>query len=225
MVSIARSTAQVTVKKDSASKKIEFTKEYNSKSARIAAERIVKQLSEELIKNNEVEEKCIEICFSEFTNKERINFLLSFTNIETSTVFTNFNAKSLKYMFDESADLPVEYQDKRGKECVTQLKGRNLDTIKELQDDLLKDIILSEEMAINYRYKIRGISGNYFVVMNFSNALNNKPLPDGVFNFKSTMYVDSKDKEKVPNIQNLDAELKKAFNQLKKEKLQLFNKI
>lgn len=225
LVSIARSTAQVTVKKDSDLNKLEFTKEYNSKLARTAAERIVKQLSEELIRNNEVEEKCIEICFSEFTNKERINFLLSFTNIESSTVFTNFNAKSLKYMFDELTDLPAEYQDKRGKECVTQLKGRNLDTIKELQDDLLKEIILSEEMAINYRYKIRGISGNYFVVMNFSNALSNRPLQDGVFNVKSTMYIDSKDKEKVPNIQNIDAELKKAFNQLKKEKLQLFNKI
>lgn len=224
-MSIARSTAQVTVKKDSDLNKLEFTKEYNSKLARTAAERIVKQLSEELIRNNEVEEKCIEICFSEFTNKERINFLLSFTNIESSTVFTNFNAKSFKYMFDELTDLPAEYQDKRGKECVTQLKGRNLDTIKELQDDLLKEIILSEEMAINYRYKIRGISGNYFVVMNFSNALSNRPLQDGVFNVKSTMYIDSKDKEKVPNIQNIDAELKKAFNQLKKEKLQLFNKI
>lgn len=225
LVSIARSTAQVTVKKDNNSNKLEFTKEYNSKVARTAAEKIVKQLSEELIRNNEVEEKCIEIRFSEFTNKERIHFLLSFTNIDNSDVFTNFNAKSLKYMFDESAELPSEYQDKKGKECITHLKGRNLDSIKELREDHLKDIILSEEMTINYRYKIRGISGNYFVVMNFSNALSNKPTPDGVFNFKSTMYIDSKDKEKVPNIQNIDAELKKAFNQLKKEKLQLFNKI
>ncbi|WP_298041679.1 hypothetical protein [uncultured Campylobacter sp.] len=223
LVSIARSIAIVTIKKND--NKIEFTKEYNSKIARVAAERVVKQFSEQLIKANEIEERCIEIKFSEFTNKERTNFLLSFTNIDSSNIFRKFEAKSFKYMFDESANLPDEYADKKGKECIAQLKGRYLDSIKELQDDALKEIILSEELAINYKYNIRGVSGNYFVIMNFSGALVNKPLRDGIFNIKSTLYIDNKSKDKVSNINELESELKIEFNKLKKEKFEQFGRI
>lgn len=225
LVSIVRSTAKVTLKIDNSTNKLEFSKEYNSRPARAATERLVNQLSKQLIHQNIIEDNCIDIRFSEFTNKERINFLLSFTNIDSSTVFTGFNAKSLKYMFDEFAVLPNEYQDKKGKECVTHLKGRNLDTIKELQNEILKDIILSEEFSISYRYRIRGISGNYYVIMNFSGALTNKPNPDGVFNFKGINYIDSRDKQKVVNSQTIENELKKEFNRIKKEKLMQFNKI
>ena len=61
-------------------------------------------------------------------------------------------AKSIKFMFDESLPLPKEYVDKQGKECVTQLKGRNLDSIKEFQDETLKSILLCEEFSINYKF-------------------------------------------------------------------------
>ena len=223
LVSIARSTATVNVKKDA--NKIEFIKEYNSRAARVVAERVVKQLSEQLIRSNEIEDKCIEVRFSEFSNKERTNFLLSFTNIDSSDIFKSFNAKSFKYMFDESANLPDEYADKKGKECTTLLKGNNLDSIKELQNDTLKEIILSEELAISYRYNIRGVSGSYFTIMNFSGALANKPLCDGVFTIKAVVYIDNKSKDKVSSRNSLEAELKKEFNRLKKEKLKKFNKI
>lgn len=224
LVSIARSTATVTVKKNT--NIVEFTKEYNSRSARVAAERVVKQLAEQLIQNNEIEDKCIEVKFSEFTtNRERTNFLLSFTNIDSSSIFKSFDAKSFKYMFDESANLPDDYADKKGKECIAQLKGKHLDSIKELQDEALKEIILSEELAINYRYSIRGVSGSYFVVMNFSGALTNKPLRDGIFNVKSKLYIDNKSKSKVKSISALETELKIEFNRLKKEKFKQFNRI
>ena len=151
---------------------------------------------------------------------------MSFTDTGSSNIFANPNAKSFKYGFDESANLSEEYKDKVGKECITELNGKKLHTIKELQDENLKKIIYGEELSINYRYKIKGgISGNYFVVLNFSGALKNKPLPDGLFNIKTKMYIDSKDKCKVPNINNLEIELRKEFNKLKKEKLQSLNKI
>lgn len=225
LVSIARSIAQVTIKIDQTTKKLEFTKEYNSRPARTVAERVVKQLSDTLIRQNIIEDKCIDVCFSEFSNRERVNFLLSFTNIESSFVFKKFNAKSFKFMYDEGADLPIEYQDKKDKECVTQLHGKNLDTINELQDNNLKDILLGEELAVTYRYDIRGICGNYFVIINFSDALKNKPIPDGIFNFRGKVYIDSKSKQMVSSIQTIENELKKEFNRLRKEKLQQFNKI
>ena len=61
--------------------------------------------------------------------------------------------------------------------------------------------------------------------MNFSGALANKPLCDGVFTIKAVVYIDNKSKDKVSNRNSLEAELKKEFNRLKKEKLKKFNKI
>lgn len=225
LISKVVSTVRVVAKKDTLSNKLEITKEHNSRPARIIAERIAKQLSEQLIQRNTIEDQSIEIRFSDFSNnRERINFLLSFTNIESSAIFSSFNAKSFKYMFDESADLPEEYEDKKGKECVLELKGRNLDQIRELQNDSLKNILLGESMAINYRFNYRGITGNYFVVVNFSNALSNKPNPDGLFNIKyAKMHIDNRCMAKVTNIKTFESELKKHFNQFKKEKLAQFN--
>ena len=118
-----------------------------------------------------------------------------------------------------------EYEDKKGKECITQLKGKNLDSIRELQDTTLKSIILCEEISINYRFKIRDINGNYFVVINFSDALKNKPNPDGIFIYSPKCYINNNCKEKVKNIQSIEKELKIEFNRLVKEKLRIFNKI
>ena len=71
-------------------------------------------------------------------------------------------------MFDESATLPQEYEDKKGKECITQLKGKNLDSIRELQDPTLKSIILCEENIYKIiKFKIRDINGNYFCSYQF----------------------------------------------------------
>ena len=226
LVSKVMSTAQVIVKKDPVTKKLEITKEHNSKPARIVTEKIAKQVAEQLIQRNTIEELSVEVFFSKFTNIERINFLLSYTNIESSSVFKGFNVKSFKYMFDELAELPEEYLDKKGKELKFDLKGKHLDQIKELQEESLKNIIFCESMAISYRFNYRGVSGYYFVVLNFSNALNNKPVPDGLFNIKYyDAIIDNRDKAKVSNLQSFNNDLKRLFNQFKKEKLTQFNLI
>lgn len=227
LVSRVISTAQITIRKDANTNKLEITKEHNSKPARLVAERIAKQISDHLIQRNIIEDQSIEVLFSGFSsNRERINFLLSFTNIESSEVFSGFNAKSFTYMFDESKELPYEYADKKGKECVLKLKGKNLDQINELQNNSLKDILLGESMEINYRFNYRGITGNYYITLGFSNALVNRPTPEGLFNVKyNKMYIDSKCKSKVSNILSLENELKKNFNMFKKEKMVQFNLI
>ena len=225
LVNVTSSISQVTINIDHNTKKLEFIKEYNSKPARVFAERLVNDMSRILIQRHVIEDKATEIFFSNFSNLERANYLLSFTNIDSSNIFTDFNAKAFKYMFDECAILPQEYEDKKGKECITHLKGKNLDSIRELQDETLKSIILCEEISINYKFKLRDISGNYYVVINFSDALKNKPYPDGLFNYTYKCYINNNCKERVSNIKSLEKELKIEFNRLVKEKLELFNKI
>lgn len=225
LVSTSYSTAKVTAVIDPQTNKLDFTKDYNSRPARTVATRIVKKLSQVLIKRGKIDDAAIEIKFSDFKNKERVNFLLSFTNITSSIIFKECDAKLFKYMYDESLELPLEFQDKKGKECTMELQGNKLSSINELQEDTLKDIILAEELIIRYRYNIRGISGNYSVDINFSNALRNKPLPEGLFNFKGISNVNSKDKPKVTSMQKIDSELKNEFKRLINEKLKEYKKI
>lgn len=225
LVNAVSSVSQVTISVDSRTKKLEFTKEYNSRPARVLSDRLVDRIVKQLMQYNMIEDKADEVLFSSFSNLERANYLLSFTNIDSSNIFTDFNAKSIKYMFDEGATLPQEYEDKKGKECITQLKGKNLDSIRELQDPTLKSIILCEEITINYKFKIRDITGNYFVVINFSDALKNKPNPDGIFIYSPKCYINNNCKEKVKSIQSIEKELKIELNRLVKEKLKTFNKI
>lgn len=223
MVSSVYSTAKVTARFNYETKKFEIEKEYNSKPARVLVDRIEKIICNQLINSNVIEEKSSNITFSNFNNKDRVNFLLSFTNIESSEIFTNYNAKSFKYMFDERLNLPLEYQDKIGKENIIFSKGKNLDQVKELQDESFKQLILCEEIAINYKFNIRGVLGNFFVLLNFSDALKNKISPDGLFQYKGTLYLDSKNKAKINSISTIEKELKQEFRRLQKEKLEQFN--
>lgn len=225
MVSSVYSIARISGTFNEQENIFEIYKEYNSKPARTIADRVEKIISTDLIRTNIIEEDAIKLLFSDFSNEDRANYLLSFTNIDSSNIFIDYNAKSFKYMFDESTSLPSEYQDKIGKEYVSQAKGNNLDGVKELRDEVFKSIILCEEISINYKFKLRGIYGNYSVILNFSDALKNKPIPDGVFQFKGKVYLNSTNKSKVKNITALENSIKLEFRRLQKEKLQQFNKV
>lgn len=224
MVSSVFSVAKIAGRFNEQENKFEIYKGYNSKPARIVADRIEKVISNNLIQSNIIEENAIKVLFSNFSNKDRVNFLLSFTNIDSSNVFTDYNVKAFKFMYDESINLPEEYADKIGKEYVTNSKGKNLDGVKELQDENFKKIILCEEIAINYKFNLRGVLGNYFIILNFSDALKNKPSPDGVFKFNGKIYLNTKNKSKVPNMTTLETDIKQEFRKLQKEKFQQFNK-
>jgi len=225
MVSSTYSTACVVISPVKNESKLDFDKSYNSRIARVIAERIVKVIADKLLSKDIIEDDMTEVLFSNFSNKERVNFLLSYTNIESSNILDDYNTKSFKYMFDETKDLPSEYQDKVGREYVTQSKGKNLEGIKELIEDNFKKIIYCEEICISYKFSIRGVSGHYYVILNFSDALKNKNIPDGIFQFQGKVYLNTRNKEKVKGIDAVEKELKKEFKRLINEKLTQFNKV
>lgn len=78
-------------------------------------------------------------------------------------------------------------------------------------------------MKVLYKFNFLNIkNGLYKVTFNFSNALKNKPEYDGVF--KSAPYLIKTNSVKaLSNIENLEKELGKEIENLKLEKLKLFN--
>lgn len=223
IVSHSISMARVIVKKEGNA--LVLDKEYNSKPARIIADRVAKKIAEKLIGNNIIEEDVKEVLFSDFKNRERANFLLSFTNVEDTDTFSEPTTRSVLYAFDETQELPEEYKDKVGKEYSQRNYGKNLEGIKEITEESFKAIILLEEINISYKFNWLGIYGYYNVKLNFSSALRNKPIPNGSFQFQSTVNVGRKSKDRVSSMQVLEQELKKEFSKMRLNRYKKFNKI
>lgn len=223
MVSHSISKARITVKKEN--NNFVTNKEYNSAAARVLVNRIEKIIKDKLVNNNIIEEKVKEVLFAEFENKERVNFLLSFTNVEDTNIFDDPTATSVLYSFDENKNIPEEHKDKIGREFTQRSSGRNLEGIKEITEDAFKEIIFLEAINISYRFNWRGIYGYYNVKLNFSHALRNKPIPNGCFQFQPDVRIGKRSKEKVTSMQTLEQELKKEFSKMRMNRYKQFNKI
>jgi len=198
--------------------------ETNSRDGKIIANRIIAEIKTQLVSNNYIQEKVVQLTFSDFdSNKDRVNFLLSFINIEQSNVFIDQDIKSLKFIFDESKTIPDVYADKTDKDLVILFRGKNLSGLREISEDYFKDIILLEEISITYKFEIKGIWGYYNVRYNFSDALKYKPI-QGDFRSQSFL-ISNKLIKRVMQIGKLEKQLNQEIERLKVEKFRKFGKI
>jgi hypothetical protein len=198
--------------------------ETNSKDAKIIANRITTIIKDELLEYGHIADQATEITFSNFSsNSERVNFLLSFNNIATSNIFIKQDIKGLKYVFDESKNIPDLYKDKTEKDLIILFRGKKLEGLKELSEDLFKEIILLEEISISYYFEYKGVRSYLSVKYDFSDALKNKPFQG---NFRSQSYLHKNYTVKqVKKIADLEKTLNKEVERMKIEKLKKFGKI
>lgn len=221
MVSSTISTARISL--DIVNGELEIEKGGNSRPSKVVASRVVKAVSETLVSDGDIEEKVRQVFFQDFTNSERVNFLLSFTNIGSSSTFTKQDITLVRYAIDESKDIPQEYQDMAGKNLEISSKGKNLAGLKELSVQKFKEIVFIDLFSVSYRFNVKGVEGYFNVNLNFSNALKDKSNPEGVFQFNVKPYVFPTHRDKVVSNKKLEDELRKAFNTLKREKFSQFN--
>ncbi len=198
--------------------------ETNSKDAKIIANRINTIIKEELLEHGHIADQTTEIKFSDFTsNTERVNFLLSFNNIASSNIFIKQDIKGLKYIFDETKEIPEIYKDRTEKDLIILFRGKKLEGLRELSEDLFKEIILLEEITISYNFEIKGVKSNLSVRYDFSDALKIRPI-EGTFRSQAYLHKNYYVKQ-VRKIADLEKNLNKEVERLKIEKLQKFGKI
>ncbi len=191
---------------------------------KLIANRAVKQLSSEFLRVDFIEEEKIKVMFSNFnSNLERVNFLLSFSNVSNSIIFKEADIQSIKFKFDENVEIPEMYKDKVDKDLIIRFEGRGLTTLQELSQQNAKESIFLEEIAIVYKFDFINIkNGLYKVTYNFSNALKNKLGYEGIFKSEPFLFLTYQVKS-LDNIENLKKELSKEVEKLKLEKLKQFN--
>jgi len=198
--------------------------ETNSKDAKTIANRITTIIKDELLEHGHIKDQITEIGFNDFvSNAERVNFLLSFINIDQSNIFINQDIKSLKYIFDEKKNIPDNYKDKTEKDLIILFRGKNLVGLREISEDVFKDIILLEEISISYNFEIKGVKSYFSVKYDFSDALRNKPI-NGSFRTQTFLHRNYAVKQ-IKKVSDLEKQLNKEVEKMKIEKLKKFGKI
>lgn len=198
--------------------------ETNSRDGKIIANRIINAVKVEMLEKSHINEETIQLKFTDFSsNRERVNFLLSFVNISQSNLFVDQDIKGLKFIFDEKQEIPELYKDKTEKDLIILFRGKNLAGLKEISEDHFKDVIFLEEISITYKFEVKGITGFYNVRYNFSEALKFKPI-EGDFRSQSYLHTNYRIKQ-LRNISSLEKQLSQEVESLKVEKLRIFRKI
>ncbi len=195
-----------------------------SREDKLIANRVMKSLEIEFKQADFIKEDTVKVMFKSFgSNIDRVNFLLSFTNVATSTIFSEAEIKSIKFKFDDNEDIPEAFKDKKDKDLITYFSGRNLSGINEISDSDFKKVLLLEEIYITYKYNHYNIrNGYYSVKYNFSDALKNKPERDGIFKSEPNLFMSNQVKA-LANIDTFKRELSKEIEKIKLEKLKQFN--
>lgn len=191
---------------------------------KLIANRVLKILHLELLQVGFIEEKKTKVMFNSFeSNLERVNFLLSFSNVTSSSIFTNPDIRSIRFKFDENTEIPEKYKDKADKDLIIKFDGKGLTTLTELSIEDAKGSIFLEEIKVRYKFDYLNIkNGLYYVTYNFSNALKNKVELNGVFN-SEPFLIKNPDIKALSNMGSLERELSKEVERLKIEKLKQFN--
>jgi len=192
---------------------------------KLIANRIVKELASEFLRVNFIEEKKIKVMFKNFrSNLERVNFLLGFSNVASSSILKNPDIQSIKFKFDEKTPIPELYKDKADKDLVISYSGKGLTTLQELTEQNAKESIFLEEISIFYKFDYLNVKdGSYRVTYSFSNALKNKQGYDGVFKSEPYLPINHRQVKALQNIEGLKKELSKEIERLKLEKFKQFN--
>lgn len=195
-----------------------------SREDKLIANRVMKSLENEFKQADFIKDDTVKVMFKSFGNNiDRVNFLLSFTNVMSSTIFKDPEIKSIKFKFDDTEDIPEAFKDKKDKDLITYFSGRNLSGINEISEEDFKKVLLLEEIYITYRYDHYNLkNGFYSVKYNFSDALKNKPEKDGVFKTEPNLYMSNHVKA-LTNIDGFKKELSREIERIKLEKLKQFN--
>jgi len=203
------------------------TKQINtiSREDKLIANRAVKNLVEELRRIDFIKEETIKVTFKNFkSNTDRVNFLLSFSDVPKSPIFKEADIRSIKFKFDDNTSaIPELYKDKMDKDLIISFSGKKLVSLNELSDPQSKEAISLEEMTITYKFDYLNIKNGYYTVkFNFSDALKNKGENDGIFKSEPFLYMSNQIK-RLRDIDSFKRELSKEVEKIKLGKLKQFN--
>ena len=149
-----------------------------------------KKVSAVLKEGNLIEnEKGQEIKFGDFTNENRINFLLNFANdnLDHSQTFKFDKITNIEISIDPEKTLPDKFEWMENKVSNMKFEGAALHETEILKDTKYHPSLIISLLKINYSFEIKSTTGNCIVEIEFPTE-RGKSMPDSKseFQFKFT---------------------------------------
>ena len=195
-----------------------------SKEDRIIARRIVKANESSLLTKKIILKGVKQIRFSDFEdNLQRMNFMLSFSNLGALLYAFKGTVTSMKFQYDDRLEIPSDLKDKSQKELTIDFKGKNLEGLKEIEKSEIKEIMMIEQISVTYEFKWKNISSLYFVNYKFPGVLKSKEK-DAVFETEINIFKNSQIKKMV-GFKNLESDIINSIDKFKNSKFKQFGLI
>ncbi|WP_143959485.1 hypothetical protein [Litoribacter populi] len=164
-----------------------------------------------LKKENLLIEEFKSIQFLDFTNNERVQFLLSFLTLQSSKEINikNITLDSMKFRADDTiSGLPKDLESLKGRVSNLNLNGKELHDTIYLSDGGYRSAILCEKVRFNISYKYFNRNGICSIEVAFSGALGAKGYKDTELRISITPAPSSFD----TNFKSTKALIKKEIN-------------
>ena len=166
--------AEIEIKYDNKTEDLIFIERHTSSETYKANKNYYDNFQKSLKKNNLLIQDFKSIKFLDFDNNKRIQFLLSFLEIQKSKAFTikNITLESMKLKADEEAgDIPKDLESWIGKVSALNLYGKQLNDTIYLSDERYRKAVLCEKVKFNIVYTYLNRSGICCVEISFQGAL------------------------------------------------------
>lgn len=167
-----------------------------------------------LKKNNLSVEEFKSIQFLDFANNERVQFLLSFLDLQSSKAIEikNITLDSMKFRTDETiSGLPKDLESLKGRVSNLNLHGKELHDTIYLSEEEYRTAILCEKVRFSIIYKYLNRNGSCSVEVTFTGALGTKGYKDTELRISITPAPTSLDN----NFKSTKTSITKEINKIK----------
>ncbi|MDP4272104.1 MAG: hypothetical protein Q8909_18575, partial [Bacteroidota bacterium] len=154
------------------------------------------------------------IKFLDFNNKQRVQFLLNFINLQDSTLINvkKISLESIKIRPDETmSNLPKDLESMKGKVANLNLHGQELDDTIYISDDTYRSSILCEKMKFGLQYNYLNRTGLCIIEASFTGALSRNDFNDTELRISIIQHNNSFDS----NFSSTRTKLLKEINRIK----------
>lgn len=210
---VSQHAGKVEIKKDSRNNLVEICNEYTSKETDDINKQVIKSLLSFLAQKDEVEEKIETISASDFTNRERFNFMLKLAADSEDGALHFVEIKDIELGPDPESPPkdPNSIIQQNVKKVIingTALEGNSL-----LTNDVDKDHLIFRSLEAKYEFNFKGTKGFCVLQYGFMHFFRNQNTSQ---EFQvALLYLNSK----APNKKPLNHFVLEQFDQMKKKVL------
>jgi hypothetical protein len=215
-----RNSGSISVKIDNGNLSSQLN--YTSRETYDYCTKMFKQVENELLAKQIINEEFFSVKFNMFDNTGRINFFLNLLNLDSGHTFTSPELEQILIKPDSEIQkkLPFDLESLKGKVKELNILGRALDSVHYFNADY-KEFLLMQKVKIKYAFEHGIHSGHCFVDVDFKNAISEGELEAELhFNIDIAKTKGNKGK----NLESVRKDLSTIFSNLIQNKAVKFQK-